>query len=292
MKHEKIIVKTPGKLMILGEHAVVYGYSCIVAPVEKYVKVIVNASEENSLSTPGVIDQSWVKMIIDDISKRYNYKNNFTVTIDSELTGIGLGSSSAVTVGLVKALLNLLNIKIDNNDLLGICLAYVRKRQPRASGFDVAASIYNQVILFSGRDKKVKILTPDPLPLIIGFTGSKANTPEMVDRVREFKTRNPVIVDKIFESIEELVNDGEIAIREKKWLKLGELMNKNHSLLVKLNVSTPVIEKLVNAARQAGAYGAKLSGAGGGDCIIALVPVDKKAQVSQAIEKKGGVIIN
>ena len=99
-------------------------------------------------------------------------------------------------------------------------------------------------------------------------------------------------LDEIYNKIEVLVNQGKDALVKRDWKALGKLMNKNQEYLVELGVSSGMLDKMIEAVLQAEAYGAKLSGAGGGDCMIAIVSEGKKEAVKRAILSTGGTIVN
>jgi mevalonate kinase len=126
------------------------------------------------------------------------------------------------------------------------------------------------------------------LPMVVGYTGIKADTPTLVRQVAELK-RNEAWVDSVFGDITDLVNRGKELFKNKKFEQIGKLLNKNQNLLATLNVSSKELDRLIKVAMEAGAYGAKLSGAGGGDCMFAFVGENKREQVGAAIEKAWGV---
>lgn len=137
------------------------------------------------------------------------------------------------------------------------------------------------------------------LDLTIGYTGMPAHTTEIVRKVAAQVDEQPGYYENIFDEIEKLVIMATKAIEEKDWASLGSLMNENQEFLremqvpsEELGVSSEIIEKLINSALDAGAYGAKLSGAGVGDCIIAISPIERKNEVEEAIARAGGTIID
>jgi len=130
------------------------------------------------------------------------------------------------------------------------------------------------------------------LPLVIGYTGIKADTPSLVRKVAELRKEQTDFVDNIFNLISKIVEEARGIIEKGNLVKLGQLMNLNQGLLNSLGVSSFELEKLIIAARKSGSYGAKLSGAGGGDCLVALVGKAKKSEVEKVIKKKGGKVLH
>jgi len=289
-----ITVSAPGKLMLLGEHAVVYSYPCMASAIDKYLTVKIKKRIDNSdeLLISPITDNSFVKKTLDIFKKKYSVNQGVDLEIQSELGNYGLGSSAAVVVAIVKGLAGLFKISLTNKELFDISFEVVVAVQKLASGFDIAASIWGGTIYFDGHTKQVEYLGSSKLPIIVCFSGSKAKTVEMVKKVKNLKEKNEVFVEDIFRSIKKLVEQGKRAIINKDWRELGNLYNENHRLLIKLGVSTDKLDTLVSAAVTAGAYGAKLSGAGGGDCMIAVVSDDRKVNVKAAIEQAGGKVLN
>ncbi len=289
-------VKTsaPGKLLLMGEHAVVYGYPCIVAAVDKRIYIEAKWSDNNKdkVIAPGVKNTVFIDMAIKVMKEKYD------ITQESELKtlsdfppNIGLGSSSASTVAAVKALATLFNITLSQSQLFNLVHTIILKIQKKGSGADVAASVYGGVVYFkSGLIAKINI--PSSFSLIIGYSGSKADTVSYIKKVSQLYTERRKEIDKLFDQIGALVEKAKKALESNDMPTLGTLMTQNHQLLQKLNVSTPQLDAMVEASLTAGAWGAKLSGAGGGDCMIALVSESKRDKVRYAIEKAGGRIIN
>lgn len=224
----------------------------------------------------------------------------------------GFGSSSASTVCTIFALSKLLNIKLTQKQLFDLAYKTVLEIQGKASGFDIAAAIWGGTLYFTppmsfsrrresikkipdqaialstrrvGNDKKVA------LPLIVAYSGTKGKTTDLIAKVANLAQKHPKIVKKTFDLVENVVENGKKATKNSDFATLGELFNINQGYLESLGVSTSKLSRMIYAAREAGAYGAKLSGAGGGDCIIALAPPAKIKAVESAIAKSGGKII-
>ncbi len=300
----------PGKLMLFGEHAVVYGKPCIVTAVDHRIsasieerkdkKIIINAPDvgiknceidlnENLENQPKEV--RFVFQAIKNFFDKYGISSGLEVTTKSEFSSrLGFGSSSAVTVATLKALSELFSIKMSNKEMFDLGYKTVLDVQGVGSGFDVAAAVYGETIYFRNKGEVIEKLKIDSLPLVVGYTGIKADTPTLVKNLAKKRELYKLIIDRIFEKIETIVENAKIFFSEKHFPALGEMMNFNHGLLNALGVSCKELEILVHTARSVGAYGAKLSGAGGGDCMIALVPEEKKEDVEKVINKYGKVI--
>ncbi|KKS80751.1 MAG: Mevalonate kinase [Candidatus Gottesmanbacteria bacterium GW2011_GWC1_43_10] len=129
------------------------------------------------------------------------------------------------------------------------------------------------------------------MPLIVGYTGIKADTITLVNQISVKKKQYPEKMEKLFNAIVQLVEQAKVALQTNDYERLGKLMDFNQEYLRDLGVSSERLENLIDASKKSGAYGAKLSGAGVGDCMIALAPPDKTQAVKQAISEAGGQVI-
>lgn len=284
----------PGKLMVLGEHAVVYGYPCIVASVNKYITVQAEFSktEKDEIISTATSDFRFVHSAIDVFRKKYTKNEKLKISIESNLGNYGLGSSSAVTAGTMMSVGRLFGIRIPEKALFDLCFEAVLRVQKNGSGADLASSINGGVIFFDGKSKCTELITSQTLPIVAAFSGVKADTVTMIERVRNERERNPVEVERCFESIENIVNRSKQVIIEQNWPLFGKMMDENQKLLSQLGVSNDTLDRMISAAKSAGALGAKISGAGGGDCIIACVSPEKRRTVMKAIENAGGEVLD
>jgi mevalonate kinase len=140
----------------------------------------------------------------------------------------------------------------------------------------------------NGQNTIEKLRIREPVEIVIGSTGVVANTKAMVEGVAERKRNHPEKYDALFEQAEALSLMGRKALLEFDLKKVGELMNNNHRLLQEIGVSHEKLDLLVDVARKQGAYGAKLTGGGGGGCMVALTPgKELQEKVAGAIERKG-----
>lgn len=285
----EITVSAPGKLLLTGEHSVVYGNPCLVVAIDKRIKVTLEKSDKDDWSNSKFIDVA-VKIF----RATNNLNQALKITVSSDFSAnYGLGSSSAVTVATVYGLYKLLlNKEPDKKDLFAFCYLVVLEVQGVSSGFDIAAAIYGGIIYFVTGGKIIEPIMVEDLPLLVAYSGTKADTMAMVNQVKTQMTDHKTGVNEIFRNITNLVEEGKKALWEKDWVRLGTLMNFNQDYLEDLGVSTEKLDDMISAAKKAGAYGAKLSGAGGGDCMIAVVPEEKRKNIEEAIKSVGGEILD
>ena len=325
MKERKIIISAPGKLMLFGEHAVVYGRPCLVSAVDTRLSISIKKISQKKVKIKalqvGITDfqkslesirlqgqslQSvdkrccFVEAAIGNFYRKYGLKYGGKYELDSgfelEIKNgfsckYGLGSSSAVTVCMIKALSEIFGMKLSKKEIFDLAYKAVLQVQGVGSGFDVAAAVWGGILFYRSGGKKIIPLNVKKLPLVIAYSGTKADTPTLIRKVQSLRFKRSNYVEKMFDKIEKAVEKGKRDLERENWENLGKLMTKNQELLAKLGVSTPKIDKLIKSALKAGAYGAKLSGAGGGDCMIVLASKEKRHLVEQALVKAGGILV-
>ncbi len=307
----KVTVSAPGKLMLYGEHAVVYGRPCLVTAVDQRMSATIERlnGEQFILDAPAVkvknyrknLEQlgqgdvpketKFVELAVLNFIKKYPFKGGIKVTTKSQFSSqYGFGSSSASTVCVIKALAEMLAKKLSNKQIFDLSYKTILDVQGKGSGFDAAAAVYGGTIYFWTGGKIIKPINANGLDVVIGYTGTKVDTVLMIDQVKKMSLKHPKTVESIYSEIEKIVGFAKRYLEEKDWEGLGQLMNFNHGYLEALGVSDVKLSQMIYGARGAGAFGAKMSG-GGGDCMIALAPESKRKAVEKAIKKVGGRVI-
>lgn len=299
--------------MLFGEHAVIHKHPCLVTAVDLRVFVSIENTDTESITlvSPDQYAQSRSKTIqIDKLASdsntfpkanfvlssvknfyaRYEIKQGLKIITSGPKLSFGLGSSSAVTVATNYALLKLFNIPFDEQLLFDISYEAVLDVQKIGSGFDVASAIYGKTLYFQ-TNKKPEILVMEDLPIVIGYSGAKVSTVDLVQAVEQLRIEFPELINHVFETIGETTKRARLAILDHDWKTLGKLANVNQGLLESLGVSSLTLNEPILAARKCGALGAKLSGAGGGDCMFAIVDSETVSQVVEGIEKSGAKIV-
>jgi len=274
-----------GKVILLGEHAVVYGRHALAVPIPDAVRATVVQSEKETTLT--VRDWSFRSVVKPDSSEGIDAAINlilerlgvgsvsFAIDVSSCLPrGMGLGSSAAIAVAIIRAVATCAAIKIDDADVNQIAFDCEKLAHGTPSGVDNTLSCYGTPMLFrnAGSLKAETLVLDEVPPLVVAFSHSAGPTQQQVAGVRSRFDQNPSRYNAIFDQIDDISKAGAIALQAKQYRELGSIMNICHGLLNAIEVSTPDLENMVSIVRQSGAVGAKLTGAGGGGSIVALCP--------------------
>ena len=281
----------PGKIYLFGEHAVVYGKRAIASAINLRTTVTVAESDQttiaSSLGTTGIdyIVHPYISRCIESLSVPA-----VSIKIDSEIpVGSGLGSSAAAVIATLGALNHEFELGMDKTSLASAGHAIEREVQGAASPTDTFVSTMGgTVVITPGASQPVSAkLRLIDCNIVIGDTQEFSSTKELVGNVRILHERYPAVMNPIFDTIDSLAEIGVPSIEKGDYRSVGELMNIDHGLLDAIGVGSAKLSRLVYAARGAGAYGAKITGAGGGGCIVALAD-GAAAAVASAIEDAGG----
>jgi len=261
----------PGKVFLFGEHAVVYGKPGVAMAIKPRVFVTVRKSRNPTRAKSPYIDECFNMLGV-----------RGSVYVHSQLqSSSGLGSSAAVTVATLSAINDEFDIGHTREEIAEMAFAVEKKVQNgRASPTDTYVSTNGGMVLITGNSKRR--LPPQSLHIVVGNTMVPHSTAKMVELVGDLQKKHPEIANPILDAIGAVTLSALHNINNPK--ELGRCMDMNNALLEALGVGHPTSSKLILAARASGAYGAKITGAGGGGCIIALCPRRAKNRVAGAIE--------
>lgn len=303
------VSSAPGKVYLFGEHAVVYGEPAVTCAIDRRATVTAterdddrirvqahdlsidgfsveygDAAESADIDVPRPLVEAavgYVDEAIEQVREIVGESIGFTITIESDIPlGAGLGSSAAVVVAAIDAATREMGVELAPEEIAQRAYRVEHDVQDgQASRADTFCSAMGGAVRVEGTDRQ-PIQEPPRLPFVIGYDGGAGETGTLVAGVRGLKDEYEFAADTV-QAIGDIVRSGEQAIAGNDHQELGQLMNFNHGLLSALGVSSRSLDAMVWAARDAGALGAKLTGAGGGGCIVALDPTPDTATALQ-----------
>jgi mevalonate kinase len=279
--------RASGKIILLGEHAVVYGCPAIAAGIALGATATANRAEASTISLDIEIDSTARRALDHAFAALLGELHccQVAVKVKSEIPpGLGLGASAALGVAVARAVLTL-NASVSQNTRAGVTLdlrqrvnaaavAWETVFHGRSSGLDVAAAALGGCLMFTKQRGPQPLRVHVDIPVAVAIAGPAMSTKTMVDAVAALRRREPDLVARSIEGIRSLVESAQLALEAGDLPSLGRLLDLNQALLAGLFLSTESIERACAIARTAGALGAKLTGKGGGGCVIALTEPD------------------
>ncbi len=300
----------PGKIILFGEHAVVYGRPALAVPVTQVhadVEIVDSSRAGIWIEAPDIDLHAELNALPSDHPLASVIHNLFAplssphfreskmggqrgveIKITSTIpVASGLGSGAAVTIALIRALSSFLSLPLSDEQINTFTYEIEKLHHGTPSGIDNTVITYAKAVYFVKGQPIEIIKVGAPFTIVIGDTAQAAPTKESVGDVRKLWDVDKVRWEKVFDKVGEITRQAKERIENGEWEGLGKLMNQNHALLQEMTVSSPELDKLVETARSAGALGAKLSGGGRGGNMIALVKPDLAEAVSSALKEAG-----
>ncbi|MCF6225805.1 MAG: hydroxymethylglutaryl-CoA reductase, degradative [Xanthomonadales bacterium] len=307
-----------GKIILLGEHAVVYGRHAIAAPVPMAARATIHPSARGEVEF--IVPRWGIEYTLNrDPLKRTSFERPLGTMLEkfglldqairievfpTVPRAMGLGGSAAVAVAMVRALDKHFNLHMADAEINSFAFEFEKVAHSKPSGIDNTVATYGKLMMYTpaktlsktsdktsanslAEPATIDTLTPGcPIPLVIGISGIESLTAGMVTQVRKGWQQNPDLYNRVFNEIDQLTLSAREAIINADMKSLGNLMNFCQGQLNALQTSSWELEEMIQISRRHGALGAKLTGAGGGGSIIALCP-DNRHQVVHALQESG-----
>lgn len=295
-----IRASAPGSLMLLGEYAVLYGKPAIVCAVDKRISVTLTPRNDEHIHIHTSLYGSYITSLSQlTIEKPFHFvlgalshlqpkmRKGCDLHIETHFSDqIGLGSSAAVTVATLAALVSWLGIKVLPLDLVRMGRQVVRTIQGNGSGADIAASVHGGIVAYQAQPISAEKF-PVIHPLTALYCGYKTPTPQVIQKVQSSFGAHPKLLQSIMQSIGQCAAEGMLLIRKEKWQDFGNIMNIQQGLMTALGVNDLLLQQMVEElCKQPDVLGAKISGSGLGDCVIGLGPMSFPIHLSNQFEAK------
>lgn len=289
-----------GKIILMGEHSVVYGQPAIVLPfnqvqIESRIYFQEGPITIDCLYYKGILVEA--SSVIDGIKRLVQVVLTFLkkpskdihLKIDSNLPAQrGLGSSAAVSAAVVRSIFDAFKEKLEDHILNHFVMVAEQIHHINPSGLDATTITSGQALFFQKEVGKTALSFSLDAILVVADTGVVGQTSDAVEEVRKIWNQNPTIINPILDRLGELTKDVKDYLRNNEVIRLGLAMTEAHQLLKRMNVSDDILEKLVETAVAHGALGAKLTGGGKGGCIIALTACQEDAiEIASKLKQNG-----
>ena len=300
----------PGKMILFGEHSVVYRGPAVVLAIDRRAKVYARKRDDtkiyidaDNLGFSGYFNGDEYHAVR---GKAWRGRNLQALNVSTRKTleylgvegganlkvrsmipiAVGLGSSAAICVATVAAVERLYEGGLKKEEISQIAFEGETIIHGKPSGVDNNVSTFGGVMSYD-REEGIKSheLNAD-MSFIIGNTRKKRSTKKMVEDVAALKERSPITMNRVIDTMGDISRQGLKALMANDPYQIGDLMNLNHGLLAGIGVSTMKLEILIHTARRNGALGAKLTGAGGGGCMIALAEEPDIPEIERAIRRR------
>ena len=294
----------PGKIILFGEHAVVYGQPALAVPVTQVQAEV----RIDRIFSPGIrINAPNIQLNekLDALAPTHplaatvrntlhalevDSLNSVAILIRSSIpVASGLGSGAAVSVAIVRALATHLQKELTDEQVSALAFETEKLYHGTPSGIDNTVVTYAKPVYFVKGQPIELLQVKHPFTIVIGDTGIPASTKESVRDVRIQHHKKPDRYETLFATIGSIAKTARQLIESGMPESLGPLMDENHAMLRSMKVSSPELDHLVEAARERGALGAKMSGGGRGGNMIALVQASKAGAVARALKEAGAV---
>lgn len=307
MKQAK--ASAPGKIILFGEHAVVYQRPAIAIPIHQ-VQATATLIEDHAHPNNGLFIQAPqinlqgaynaipaehpISLLLRLILEFLHIEKvpDLTLALESTIPlASGMGSGAAISVAAIRAFSTFFDSPLTREQVNSIAFQVEKKYHGTPSGIDNTVITYEQPIYFVRGTPFQRLQLGQPMTIMIADSGIPSTTLEVVADVRRGWQEDPQTFEALFDEISDISMQARQILEHGPVADLGPLMNANQQALRKMGVSSPRLDYLVDAALFSGALGAKLSGGGRGGNIIALAEPDLAGEIAHALQQAGATHI-
>lgn len=303
MNKQEAVGEAHSKLILAGEHAVVYNKPAIAIPFPLKIRakikekpgeiaIISNIYTGNLYGMPDM-----AKGLLECIKTSFELCDKPMEGVQIEITsdipiGRGLGSSAASAIAIIRGIFEYFKKPLTKDELYSLVEQAETYAHGNPSGIDMIAIASKEPILYQRQVGASSLMVSKPFYVVVADTGKVGDTRKAVDHVNNIKQLRPHVIDNIMNQIEDIVMNAKEAVLVGDSDLLGTLLSRNHELLKELGVSDPLLDHLVMSAIRSGALGAKLTGGGMGGCMIALAKDIRDARmISEALMREGAKMV-
>jgi len=296
----KSIASAPGKIILFGEHFVVYGGKAILCAINKRITVTAKTIPENKISIKSSIGNLILApkrpltevdiqlrpfyYLADKMIQKYDEKSGMEITIDSEIpVGVGLGSSSACCVAGAAAISGVFTEK-SKEEILQMAIEAEKTLFPNTSGADCTVCTFGGIMQYDKQTGHSKIDSEPRFHLVIANSKIEHSTKEVVSTVNQFKEKNEERFSKICNEENNLIDDVLVCLKKNDLKGIGIDIIKNQEYLELIGVSNEKLRSMIKLANKS-SFGAKITGAGLGGCIFALTDETNMEDTIQQLKK-------
>ena len=289
----RAIAEAPSKVILTGEHFVVHGAWALAAALPRKVRVEVSESSHlrvisdrpSSSKTQGLHP---ILSVVEAIGREFSFAPHLSVTISSEIPeGAGLGSSSSTMVAVSAAISRIHSLGFKASDIIRFSMVGEKEVHGHPSGIDAAACVIGGVILFKSGNAPKKLSFKGRRSVLVAISGMKRSTRRLIRSVEGVKEIYPSLFMGLTEAASEVSLMAADRLAAGDMEGLGRLLSFNHAALSTIGTSNRTLNGLVDLALSLGAYGAKLTGAGGGGSIVAVAPEGKEKSIILGLRRRG-----
>jgi len=295
----KSIAEAPGKVILAGEHFVVWGSTALAVAIDKRVRAIVELADEDEIvsenyGTSSKLSNGIAKGLYPIAKTIYATKNyigsrkKVRVTIRSGIPpASGLGSSSAVAVSTVASIAGALDAKLAEKEIFDLAIVSEKIVHGNPSGIDIAVAVYGGVLLFRKGEQPKEVKMSSQFEIVVGLSGLSRKTARMINRVAETRRNLPNFFNALVSSSSHLSMMASKSLADGNFDDLASIMSFHNSALSWFGLSTQQIDRMVETCLASGALAAKITGGGGGGAIVALPRQGKAEDIVNALKSKG-----